>query len=317
MEQHKQPIAPAPLKTRLAPTPSGYLHLGNALSFALTWALARKSHGTLALRIDDLDNTRFREEYLQDIFDTIRFLGIDYDEGPQDARDFLEHYSQHRRLSQYQEMLEQLSAQGLLYACPCSRSQITAVSPQGLYPLTCRAKGLPLSQPGTAWRIRVPEDTVISFQDLLLGRCHIPLGQEMPDFVVRRKDGVPAYQVASVCDDLLMGITHLVRGQDLLASTAAQLFLAQCAGESSFATMQFLHHPILLEPDGNKLSKSHDSLSINQMRKQGLASQGLWQKIAQVLGWQDAEIGDAQSFLERFRLADVPSQPRKISSSDC
>ncbi|WP_347157307.1 glutamate--tRNA ligase family protein [Pontibacter chitinilyticus] len=299
---------PPKLRTRLAPTPSGYLHLGNVLSFAFTWALARKQGGTVVLRIDDLDNTRFRQEYLQDIFDTLHFLGIDYDEGPQDARDFTQSYSQLLRLPQYHALLQQLAEAGLLYACSCSRSQIAALAADGRYPLTCRPKQLPLHTPAAAWRIVVPEDTVISFQDLLLGSCHVPLAQQMPDFVVRRKDCFPAYQVASVCDDLQMGITQVVRGEDLLASTAAQLYLSECAGATAFSSINFLHHPILHEPDGSKLSKSHDSLSIYEMRKQGIKAGAVWQQLAQVLGWQPEGITTAASFLARFQLDEMSLQ---------
>ncbi|WP_242921082.1 glutamate--tRNA ligase family protein [Pontibacter liquoris] len=300
-----QPIAPA-VKTRIAPTPSGYLHLGNALSFALTWALARQQNGIVALRIDDLDNTRFRPAYLHDIFDTLQFLGLDYDEGPRDAEDFTRHYSQLQRLPYYNALLNQLVEQGLVYACTCSRSQIAALSPAGHYTRTCLARQLPLSTPGAAWRLHIPAETVIAFHDLLLGNCAIPLAEQMPDFVVRRKDGFPAYQVASLCDDLQMGVNLVVRGQDLLPSTAAQVHLAQCTGATAFTSMAFLHHPILHEPGGNKLSKSHDSLSVSELRRQGKTAADVWRLLARTLGWYPEDITDAGSFLARFRLADVP-----------
>ncbi|MDX5482636.1 MAG: glutamate--tRNA ligase family protein [Hymenobacteraceae bacterium] len=308
MEPQTQALSKPQLKTRIAPTPSGYLHLGNALSFALTWAVARKQNGKVLLRIDDLDNTRFRKAYLHDIFDTLRFMGLDYDEGPKDATDFTRHYSQHLRLPEYRKLLDKLVGSGMIYACPCSRSQIAALSPQGTYPLTCRSKQVPLDTPGVAWRVRVPENEVITFNDLLLKNCTVPLAQEMPDFVVRRKDGIPAYQIASLADDLMMGVNLIVRGEDLLTSTAAQLFLAQHAGATAFTQATFLHHPIILESDGHKLSKSHQSLSIHQMRRSGLQAPELWRLLAEKLGWQDAAISDAAGFLERFRLENVPLQ---------
>jgi glutamyl/glutaminyl-tRNA synthetase len=294
-----------PVKTRIAPTPSGYLHLGNALSFAITWALARKQQGIVALRIDDLDNARFRPEYLQDIFDTLDFMGIDYDEGPRHPKDFQENYSQLLRLPAYQSQLDKLVQQGMVYACPCSRSQISALSPLGLYPLTCRDEQLPLSTPNAAWRVCIPEGTTISFKDQLLGNCTVALALEMPDFVVRRKDGIPAYQIASIVDDLAMGINLIVRGEDLMLSTAAQLYLAQHTGTTTFTESQFVHHP-LISSGGNKLSKSHDALSLTEMRKAGLTPQQLWQKLAQLLNWHDAGIADAQRFLQRFELANLP-----------
>ena len=302
----QNPVNKITVKTRIAPTPSGYLHLGNVLSFAITWALARKQQGILCLRIDDLDNTRFRPEYLQDIFETLDFMGIDYDEGPRNAKDFYDNYSQNLRLLQYQAFLTKLKQQNMVYACPCSRSQIAAVSPDGLYPLTCRHEELPLDAPETAWRIRVPEGTVITFQDELVGKCKVALNLEMPDFVVQRKDGIPAYQVASLCDDLAMGINLIVRGEDLMLSTAAQLFLAQHTGATAFTSAQFIHHPIIVTGSGNKLSKSDNALSVADMRSTGLKPADLWRKIAGTLGWEDESITDAQSFLERFSLDDLP-----------
>ncbi|WP_245868998.1 glutamate--tRNA ligase family protein [Pontibacter ramchanderi] len=293
------------IKTRIAPTPSGFLHLGNALSFAITWALARKQQGIVALRIDDLDNARFRPEYLQDIFDTLDFMGLDYDEGPRNPQDFQENYSQLLRLPSYQQLLDKLVQQGMVYACPCSRSQINALSPQGLYPLTCRDEQLPLDTPNAAWRVRIPEGTTISFEDQLLGTCTVALSLEMPDFVVRRKDAIPAYQIASIVDDLAMGVNLIVRGEDLMLSTAAQLFLAQHTGATAFTEAAFVHHP-LITAEGNKLSKSHDSLSLTEMRKAGFTPSQLWQKLTELLGWQSAGIADAQSFLQRFELQDLP-----------
>lgn len=303
-EEHQKKENP-PLKTRIAPTPSGYLHLGNALSFALTWALARQNGGVVALRIDDLDNARFRPEYLQDIFDTLHYLGLDYDQGPQSPADFLQHDSQLLRLPLYHELLDRLVCQGLVYACPCSRTQIAALSPEGLYPGTCRGKRLPLSTPRAAWRLRVPEGREVGFQDLLLGEVAVPLGEAMPDFVVRRKDGVPAYQVASVVDDVRMGVNLVVRGQDLLYSTAAQLYLAQLAGEEGFAKIRFAHHPLVEEPDGGKLSKSHGSLSLFEMRKRRIGAAAIWRMLRQMLGWKE-EVRNASEFLMAFRICKLP-----------
>lgn len=300
------------LKTRIAPTPSGYLHLGNALSFAITWALARQQNGTIILRIDDLDNARFRQEYLQDIFDTLHFMGLDYDEGPTDAEGFMKHYSQHLRLPRYHALLQQLVEKGEVYACPCSRKQLSALPGNTCSLHTCRHELLPLQQPDIAWRIRIPENTKVSFTDQLLHTCTIHLAEEMSDFVVQRKEGIPAYQIASLSDDLEMGINTIVRGQDLLTSTAAQLYLAQKLGAEQFSSINFVHHPLVLEPEGGKLSKSHDSLSIAEMRKNGLSSKALWQTITRTLGWGEAGVVDAKSFLNRFALADL-KQPGKQS----
>lgn len=294
-----------PLRTRIAPTPSGYLHLGNVLSFAITWAVARQRQGTIILRVDDLDDARFRMEYLQDIFDTLAFMGLDYDEGPQSPVDFLEHYSQHQRLPRYHALLQRLTEGGHVYACPCSRRQLAALPGNtacGLH--SCRHQRQPLQQPGIAWRVFIPEDTMIKFTDRLLQHCTVPLGQEMPDFVVRRKEGIPAYQIASLADDLDLQVNIVVRGEDLLSSTAAQLYLAQRLHEEQFLRIQFVHHPLVQDPAGGKLSKSHDSLSVSEMRQGGMRSEALWRHLARMLGWNEP-VASATDFLDRFRLEEL------------
>ncbi|MFD1188456.1 glutamate--tRNA ligase family protein [Pontibacter rugosus] len=289
-----------PLRTRLAPTPSGYLHLGNVLSFAITWALARQQQGTVILRIDDLDNARFRPEYLQDIFDTLHFAGLDYDEGPANAADFLANYSQHLRLPQYRATLQELVNQGLVYACPCSRKQLATYHISSNH--ACKHTRHPLTLPDTAWRVHIPEHVEIKFEDLLLQTCTIPIAAAIPDFVVQRKEGIPAYQVASLTDDLEMEVNLIVRGEDLITSTAAQLYLAQQLSNRDFVTTAFVHHPVVLEPNGHKLSKSHASLSIKEMRQNNLSSKGLWSILASIVGLDNREIEDASGFLDNFSL---------------
>ena len=232
---------------RLAPTPSGYLHLGNAVNFVLTWLLVRQAGGTLHLRIDDLDRARLRRAYLENIFQTISWLGIDYDYGPSGPEDFLRHYSQLLHLPDYNRLLRRLSQQpGLVYGSQRTR---TGGEPAAV----------PLATPGAAWRVRVPANTLVPLADNWQGTLAVPLAQEMPDFMVRKKDGLPTYQLASIADDLRLGTTLLVRGLDLLPSTATQLWLAaQLSETSSFAAshVQVFHHALLPGPDGQKLSKS-------------------------------------------------------------
>ncbi|MDX2135481.1 MAG: glutamate--tRNA ligase family protein [Saprospiraceae bacterium] len=225
-------------RLRLAPTPSGYLHAGNALNFLLVHRAAHAVHppARVLLRIDDLDDARKRPEYVQDVFDTLRWLGISWDEGPEDAADFETRWSQHVRLSHYHAALDLLRQTGLLFACRKSRKDLAAHGEQ--YPPDFRDQGLGLDDPDVAWRIRTPA------------------GFPLPDFVVRRRDGVPAYQVASLVDDRLFGITHLVRGADLEGSTAAQRYLAECLGWRDFLSVLVYHHPLLAGADGQKLSKS-------------------------------------------------------------
>ena len=242
--------------SRIAPTPSGYLHLGNAFSFILTWLLVRKRGGVLHLRIDDLDAARRREAYIEDIFRTLDWLGMDYDEGPSGPDDFYRNHSQQHRIPAYEALLQDLRARGALFACTCSRKEIQLAAADGQYPGTCRDRGLPFDAPETAWRIRTPENAQATWHDAIRGPQTVFLHAAMRDFVVRRKDGIPAYQIASLSDDLAMGINCIVRGADLLDATAAQLLLADLLDRPAFAHIQWFHHPLLLDAQGHKLSKS-------------------------------------------------------------
>ncbi|UOG75682.1 glutamate--tRNA ligase family protein [Hymenobacter tibetensis] len=250
-----------PVVSRLAPTPSGFLHLGNAVNFTLTWLLTRRAGGTLHLRIDDLDRARFRPVYLANVFETLDWLELDYDHGPSGPDDFERHYSQRYFLAEYEASLQAARAAQptLFYACRCSRTDLARATPPGstTYPGTCRPQLLPLDAPETAWRVHVPGTLTVAVPDLLQGPLIVPLTAEVGDVVVRKKDGTAAYQLASVVDDVRLGVTLIVRGLDLLPSTAAQLWLAtHIPGMAAFQHTQFAHHGLLLDEDGHKLSKS-------------------------------------------------------------
>jgi glutamyl/glutaminyl-tRNA synthetase len=268
---------------RLAPTPSGYLHLGNAVNFVLTWLLVRRAGGTLHLRIDDLDRARLRQPYLENIFRVIGWLGVEYDIGPSGPDDFLRHYSQLLHLPAYNRVLRRLAQQsGLVYATRRSR--------------TSPAEPVPLGTPGASWRVRVPPTAPVP--DLGPGGNQGLLAELMPDFVVRKKDGVAAYQVASVVDDLRLGTTLVVRGQDLLPSTAAQLWLAAQVSETqSFATtrIQFFHHALLTDAGGHKLSKSTQTSGDAGVLALGSPAP-VYQAVAQLLGLP-AEAGESLATL--------------------
>ncbi|TDW95959.1 glutamate--tRNA ligase family protein [Dinghuibacter silviterrae] len=246
------------MKTRIAPTPSGYLHLGNALSFALTAGTGAR----ILLRIDDMDRDRVSDAYVQDIFDTLRFLEIPWDEGPLDLEDYKKSWAQVHRLGLYHAALERLRAKNAVFACTCSRSQIK----NGMYPGTCREKHIPLDTEGASWRLRT----------------NAPLPPDMQDFVVRKKDGFPSYQLTSVVDDLHYGIDLVVRGEDLRPSTLAQQYLAQVLEEQAFSGILFLHHPLLVDMDGQKLSKSAGSTSIQAMRKEGRTAREVYGNIGRL-----------------------------------
>lgn len=271
-------------KTRIAPTPSGFLHLGNALSFALTAAIAEKHGASILLRIDDLDRERVNREYVQDIFDTLSFLQISYHEGPHNYEDYEREWPQIHRLNLYNDALERLQATGKVFACTCSRAAIRRVSIDDRYPGTCLNKSLDLNTPDSSWRLITETDTVISIKTVSGDMLNAQLPADMQYFVVRKKDKYPAYQLASVIDDLHFGVDLIVRGQDLFASTIAQQYLAQQLGLGGFGQVAFYHHPLLMETGGLKLSKSAGSTSIKYLREHGYSVADVYSEIAKMAG---------------------------------
>jgi len=244
------------VRSRIAPTPSGYLHIGNLCSFVRTWLAVRQKQGKLLLRIDDIDNERFRPEYLQNIFEWLQPLGLTCDEGPADSTDFTLHWSQQIRLPLYNQTLERLVATGKVYACNCSRKKIAAQSRDGWYSGECRHKQIPLDAKEVVWRLQTEEGALVNWRDEALGPCNLSPYRLMGDFVIRRRNGLPSYQVASLADDIHFRINYNARGEDLVASTAAQLYMANLLHESSFTQTRFCHHPLLKNEQGEKLSKS-------------------------------------------------------------
>jgi len=277
-------MASPPLRTRLAPTPSGLLHPGNGLSFIMTWAIARARQGLVLLRIDDLDKARTRKAYVEDIFRTLEWLGLDYDEGPDGVDHFFAHWSQHTRLDYYEGFLQQLRQKGQLFACTCSRKQIQALSPDGSYPGTCLARKLDFDAPKTAWRIRAPASgQLVEVQLWREGPEAVSL-QDIDAFVVRQKNGFPAYQLASLADDEYFRINFVVRGADLWTSTRAQLHLAKLLGTACFQNAVFWHHELLKGADGEKLSKSKGAGSLQAWREAGESPAVLFRKASAMLG---------------------------------
>jgi glutamyl/glutaminyl-tRNA synthetase len=280
-------------KTRLAPTPSGYLHLGNVLSFVLTARLAKKSSAKILLRIDDLDRERANKLYIQDIFDTLNFLEIPWDEGPRNLQEYEDEWSQVHRMAWYQDVLQRLKDANLVFACNCSRAQIRAINADDTYPGTCRHKNIPLDAENVSWRLKTDGNRTLSIKAIFGEIIETRLPETTRDFVVRKKDGSPAYQLASVVDDLHFGIDLIVRGQDLWPSTLAQHYLAKCLGASAFGDIAFHHHPLLLADGGNKLSKSAGDTSVQYLRGQGKKPGDIFTLIAGMLGVNE-QIGDWQ-----------------------
>ena len=258
------------IHTRIAPTPSGLLHAGNAYNFLFANLLVQKNGGSLRLRIDDLDAPRVREDYLRDIFDTLHWLDISWTKGPQTISEQQAIYSQQLRIARYKQMLGRLVATGQVFACTCSRKESANHSLDGQYPGTCRFRNIPLDTPEAAWRLCTPVGSVIEFNDALLGKTSINLYDTNRDFIIHRRDGFPAYHIASLADDLDHGINTIVRGADLLYSTAAQLYIASLLGTDLTKRIQFYHHPILAGSNGEKLSKSAGSTSLKARRETGI-----------------------------------------------
>jgi glutamyl/glutaminyl-tRNA synthetase len=289
------------LRTRIAPTPSGYLHLGNIYSFVLTATLAHRHGARILLRIDDLDRQRAQPAYIQDIFDTLNFLEIPWHEGPRNAGEFEREYSQVHRMELYREALAELREKQALFACDCSRTKIQQADATGGYTGHCRTRGVPFDAPEVSWRLRTDNDAPLTVHTL--GEPVVEgLPREQTDFVVRKKDGDPAYQLASVIDDEHFGVDLIVRGMDLWPSTLAQLYLARVLERNKFMETTFYHHPLITGPGGDKLSKSAGATSIQYLRKEGKTKTDVYTLLARQAGaknlfnsWQELGAFLAQS----------------------
>jgi glutamyl-tRNA synthetase len=276
------PVKPF-LRTRIAPTPSGYLHLGNIYSFVLTATLAQRHGARILLRIDDLDRQRAQPAYIQDIFDTLNFLEIPWHEGPRNADEFEREYSQVHRMELYLAALAELREKQALFACDCSRSKIQQADATGAYTGHCRTRGVPFDAAEVNWRLRTDNEapqTVRTLGEPIVAE----LPQEQYDFVVRKKDEDAAYQLASVLDDEHFGVDLIVRGMDLWASTLAQLYLARVLGREKYTETTFYHHSLITGPGGDKLSKSAGATSIQYLRKEGRSAADVYTLLAGQVG---------------------------------
>ncbi|MCE2833533.1 MAG: glutamate--tRNA ligase family protein [Chitinophagaceae bacterium] len=270
-------------RTRIAPTPSGYLHAGNVLSFVLTAGLARTFGSSILLRIDDLDIGRVRQAYVVDIFDTLSFLGIPWDEGPVDADDLRRQWSQRQRVDEYAEMLRTLQERGCVFACDCTRSRLSG----GDF-CACAGRSLDMMEPGHTWRLLTNTHNRIDHLDLYRGPVASDFPSSVQQAVVRKRDGDPAYHVASLSDDLQFGVDLIVRGVDLFDSTLLQCRMAEWMSADAFSRVTFFHHPLLSDPSGRKLSKSAGDGSVSDLRKNGASRRDIFQGIAATLGVKES-----------------------------
>ena len=249
------------------------------MNFVRTWLMVRRAGGILRLRIDDIDATRARPEYLDDIFRTLEWMGMDWDEGPQTVDEQNNIYSQALRAERYNEIIGQIIDTGRVFACRCSRRDMIAHDNVCL----CKSEMLALDTPDTALRIETRDEPIV-IHDAEIGQQKVFLDQGMKDFVIRRRDGIAAYQVASLADDIDHDINLIVRGADLLMSTAAQLYLASLISADSFAKTTFYHHPLIQDAAGNKLSKSAGSYSLQAMRERDTTPDKLYVELSSLMG---------------------------------
>jgi len=300
-----------PYRGRLAPSPTGLLHVGHARTFFTAYQRARDAAGSLVLRIDDLDTERSRAEFIDAAVEDLRWLGIRWQEGPNrseksgvfssltsslslTSRGDFGPYLQSRRQPLYENAWRKLMRRGFLYPCTCSRKDLASIasaphegqrSPddEPIYPGTCRKHGpfipqlpgpnqLTASLGNVSWRFRVPERTVVEFNDLNLGPQRFVAGQDFGDFLVWRRDNTPSYQLACAVDDAAMAITEVVRGADLLKSTARQILILRALGLSIPA---WFHCALVADHNGQRLAKRHDALSIRTLRQRGLTPMNL------------------------------------------
>jgi glutamyl-tRNA synthetase len=291
------------VRTRFSPSPTGALHLGGAHTALFNWLIARHYHGTFILRIEDTDKERSQERFVTEILDAMTWLGLDWDEGP---------YRQSERLPIYHDYINRLLERGAAYYCNCPPQDLEARRQAALargekpkYDGHCRELKLPAG-PHTAVRFKTPQTGVTHWDDKIKGPIAFD-NQELDDLVLQRADGIPTYNFAVVVDDITMGVTQVIRGEDHIPNTPRQLHIYEALG---VAPPQFAHMPLMLGKDRAKLSKRHGALSVLAYRDQGFLPQALVNYLAR-LGWShgDQEIFSREELLACFALDHVTKSP--------
>lgn len=254
--------------SRLAPTPSGYLHIGNGVNFVLTWLITKRYDGTLHLRIDDIDLQRLKLEYIDNIFASLEWLGISWDKGPKSTSDYLQNFHFSKREEIYKSEFKNLLP--YTYPCECSRKDI--ISP--IYPQTCFSKNIEYNPQIHTLRLHVNENMHVKVDEKL-----ISIDKDIGDFVLWRKGDLPSYNFTSLIDDKNMQTSLVIRGKDLLLSTALQLHLAKLLHVKSFLHAKFIHHELCLDKNGMKLSKSTKSPPLLDEK----SKKSVYKKVANIL----------------------------------
>lgn len=305
--------------TRLAPSPTGALHLGNARTFLINYLLARQNGWRILLRIEDLDGPRIKKGADQQAIDDLKWLGLDWDDGP---------IYQSTRLPAYQAALQTLLATGHAYPCVCSRSEVhsAASAPHAedrspVYPGTCRGRFKSVEDAtratgkAPAIRFRVPDET-IEFNDCFAGTKRFDVPRELGDFVIAKADGTAAYQLAVVVDDAEMGVTRVVRGDDLVDSTPRQVLLYRALGLST-GQPHYWHLPLVVGTDGRRLAKRHGDTRLSFYRERGVAPGRVLQLLARWCGMNSTpEPSTAADLLPLFDPSLVPRQPLVFTADD-
>lgn len=299
---------------RLAPSPTGAQHVGNARTFLLAWLSARSQQGAIVFRMEDIDSPRVKPWAVQQAMDDLRWLGLDWDFGP-DVGGPHAPYTQTERQGLYRAALDRLKGAELIYPCTCSRSDVEAAASaphagqEGpVYPGTCShrtaAEAKALAGRPFSWRFRLQGSD--SFTDIL----HGPQSQALPslgDFVIAKSDDTPAYQLAVVVDDHAMGVTEVVRGDDLLPSTFRQRAIARAL---NFDSPVYVHVPLVIGPDGRRLAKRHGDTRISVLREQGIPPERLIGNLAHSAGLIDRpEPTAARDLIPHFNWNKLPRHP--------
>lgn len=297
---------------RLAPSPTGAQHVGNARTYLIAWLSARTQRGKVLLRIEDIDSPRIKAGAADQAVEDLRWLGLDWDGEP---------LVQTTRLENYRRALEMLQARELVYPCTCTRGDIeqAASAPHAehegpIYPGTCAGRSAKdaatLADRPFAWRYRIGAGR-FPFPDRFCGPVDIDLRRVGGDFVVWKSTGTPAYQLAVVVDDAAQGVTEVIRGDDLVPSTPRQLLLHRALGSTPPA---FAHVPLVVGPDGRRLAKRHGDTRLAALRAGGVSPERLLGLLAWSCGWLDpGRETSARELLGRFDLAAIPPQPFVLS----